>query len=188
MDTYKKTGKRRLDKGDKSERKERKIGIYINSQINQPVILPITSVGNNLVENIKNYLSKRIEGRCIVDGYIKPKSIDNIIYSSGACQGSNIKFNVVFDCLICNPVEGMIIECIVENVTKAGIKARVNEDISPLIIFIARDHHFGNDYFSKIDSSAITEGVKIKIRVIGQRYELNDSQISVIAELTEILQ
>ena len=82
----------------------------------------------------------------------------------------------------------MIIECIVENVTKAGIKARVDEDISPLIIFIARDHHFGNDYFSKIDSSAITEVVKIKIRVIGQRYELNDSQISVIAELTEILQ
>ena len=93
MDTYKKTSKKKLDRAD---RIEKSIGIYINSQINLPVILPITSIGNNLVDNIKTYLSNKIEGRCIVDGYIKPNSIDNIAYSSGICQGSNIKFNVVF--------------------------------------------------------------------------------------------
>ncbi len=184
MDTYKKTSKKKLDRAD---RIEKSIGIYINSQINLPVILPITSIGNNLVDNIKTYLSNKIEGRCIVDGYIKPNSIDNIAYSSGICQGSNIKFNVVFDCLICNPVEGMIIDCIVENITKAGIKAKIDEDISPLIIFVARDHHFSSDYFSKIDNDNVIEGSKIKIKVIGQRYELNDKQISVIAEINKLI-
>ena len=51
-------------------------------------------------------------------------------------------------------------------------------DPSPLVIFIARDHHFQNAYFNNINESDI-----IHIRVIGQRYELNDKFISVIAEI-----
>jgi len=47
-----------------------------------------------------------------------------------------------------------------------------------LVIFIARDHHFQNAYFNNINESDI-----IHIRVIGQRYELNDKFISVIAEI-----
>jgi len=160
-------------------------GIYSKSQIKQSVVLPITMVGNNLVDNIKKSISKKIEGKCIVDGYIKTDSINNIVYSAGKCQGENIVFDVVFDCFICNPVEGMLIECVVENVTKAGIKAKINEDVSPLIIFIARDHHYGSDYFSKIDDGSIKEGSNIVVRVIGQRFELNDAYIAIIGELIE---
>ena len=75
----------------------------------------------------------------------------------------------------------MIIECAVKSITKVGIRAELNEKVSPFIIFIARDHHFDNELFSKINVNDI-----ISVRVLGQRYELNNKFISVIAELVDI--
>ena len=56
--------------------------------------------------------------------------------------GATIVFEVIIECNVCNPVEGMIIPCIVKNITKAGIRAQTNEEVSPVVIFIARDHHY----------------------------------------------
>ena len=75
----------------------------------------------------------------------------------------------------------MILDCIVKSITKVGFRAEINESVSPLVIFIARDHHFDNELFSKIK-----ENDSIKVKVLGQRYELNNKFISVIAELVDI--
>ena len=72
----------------------------------------------------------------------------------------------------------MLIDCVAKNITKAGIRAETNEEISPVTIFIARDHHFSNEIFAKIK-----ENDEIRIRVIGQRFELFDETISVIGEV-----
>jgi hypothetical protein len=48
-------------------------------------------------------------------------------------------------------------------------------------VFIARDHHFNMSKFS-----SIKEGDKFIAKVIGQRFELNDKQISIIAELKDV--
>jgi hypothetical protein len=96
-------------------------------------------------------------------------------------KGSYIIFEIVFECLVCSPVEGMHISCIVKNITKAGIRAETKEEPSPVVIFIARDHHAATSpYFS-----SVTDGTDINVRVIGQRFELNDKYISIIAELLE---
>ena len=71
----------------------------------------------------------------------------------------------------------MMIKCVADNVTKAGIKATIPGSDSPMTIFIVRDHHHMLKEFS-----AIQAGDTIDIRVIGQRYELNDKYISVIGE------
>ena len=75
----------------------------------------------------------------------------------------------------------MTIPCIVKNITKAGIRAQTDEEVSPVIIFIARDHHYMSQKFSNIK-----EGEIINAKVIGQRFELNDKYISIIAELVEV--
>ena len=72
----------------------------------------------------------------------------------------------------------MIFSCIIRNKTKAGIRAELDEEPSPVIIFIARDHHNNNQTFIKAN-----EGDTINVSVIGQRYELNDKYISVIGEI-----
>jgi sugar/nucleoside kinase (ribokinase family) len=73
----------------------------------------------------------------------------------------------------------MRISCAVKNITNAGILAHTDEgEYSPLNIFIARDHHYNVAYFSELK-----EGDIIMVRVIGQRFELNDPFVSVIGEL-----
>ena len=77
----------------------------------------------------------------------------NIIsYSSGIItEGNKITFTIVFECDVCLPTEGNKIDCIVKNVTKAGIRAEIDDEISPLVIFLARDHHYQNNSFSNIN-------------------------------------
>jgi DNA-directed RNA polymerase subunit E'/Rpb7/16S rRNA G966 N2-methylase RsmD len=162
-------------------RTSRQFGIYTSMMITQKAHLSILNVGDNIKQTLEKYISQNIEGKCIAEGYIKPQTTKIISYSSGELNGSDVVFEVVFECLVCSPVEGMHIDCVAKNITEsAGIRAEVDDTPSPLVIYIARDHHFNNPTFSKVKV-----GDKIKVRVIGQRYELNDKYISVIAELLE---
>jgi DNA-directed RNA polymerase subunit E'/Rpb7 len=162
-------------------------GIYIKSMLETKVYLNITEVGGNIKDNLEKKISSNTEGRCIVEGYIKPKSVAIKNYSSGKVVGDNIEFSVVYECMIAHPVEDMIIECTTKTITKAGIHAQVVEMIDmkeniPITIFIARDHHMANPVFM-----SIKENQQILVRVIGIRYEINDPYICVIGILDDRL-
>ena len=164
----------------KTKKRERGVGIYMKNAIARKVHLPFNVIGENLKENIEKTLQTEIEGRCIDEGYIRPNSIVIVSYSAGVVSGNLVVFNVLFECLVCRPVEGMRFRAVVKNVTKAGIRAEINEKKSPVVVFIARDHHYKSAQFSKLN-----EGDDINVRVIGIRYELNDEYISIIGELVE---
>jgi DNA-directed RNA polymerase subunit E'/Rpb7 len=165
----------------KNKRKENRIqSIYSRCLITRNIVLPITAIGKNIKETIEENIKSKFEGKCVVEGYIKPNSSNIITHSSGlVIRGNSISFEVVFECEVCFPVEGMIISCIAKNITKAGIRAESATDVpSPVVVFIAKDHHYTNNYFSEIK-----EGDNINVRVIGQRFELNDKYISIIGEV-----
>ena len=148
--------------------------------LSRRVILPFHVVGSNIRENIKTKLETNLYNKCTKEGYIRNNSIVILSYSSGVVEANTVVFDVMFECDICRPVEGQIISCKVMNVTRAGIRAKyTREEESPITIFIARDHHYNNKYFSTVE-----EGDEITAKVIGQRYELNDEQV--IEELTKI--
>lgn len=156
--------------------------IYSRSLLTRKIVLPINYIGKNLDDIIEEYIHNNFEGKCVVEGYVKPNSVKIIRYSSGIIErGNNIVFEVVFECDICFPVEGMLVSCIVKNIVKAGIRAESsNETPSPIIVFIAKDHHFTNQQFNEIQVNDT-----ITVRVIGQRFELNDKYISIIGELVK---
>jgi ubiquinone/menaquinone biosynthesis C-methylase UbiE/DNA-directed RNA polymerase subunit E'/Rpb7 len=160
--------------------KRRPMSIYIKNMLLKQVHLPLSSLGSNLNYILETIITKQISGKCIPEGYVKPNSIKILTYSSGNIIGNFIVFKVIFECLVCCPVEGMHINAIVKNITKAGVRCEILDNDSPLVIFIARDHHYKMPYFSKLKLND-----KIKVRVIGQRFELEDSYISVIGELIE---
>jgi len=166
----------------KKRRENRIQTVYSRCLITRKIVLPITSIGKNLQEVIDDNIKSSFEGKCVVEGYIKPNSSKIITYSSGIIErGNNISFEVVFDCDVCFPVEGMLIQCVAKNITKAGIRAESATDVpSPVVIFIAKDHHYNVPQFADIQ-----EGDKLNIRVIGQRFELNDKYISIIGELVK---
>jgi DNA-directed RNA polymerase subunit E'/Rpb7 len=158
--------------------KETKIfGVYLKSVLERKVCLDITEIGKNVKNNLEMKLDKSMSGKCVNEGYIKPKTIKIINYSSGNVNSSNIEFTVTFDAMVCLPVEGMVIESTCKTITKAGIHAQVIDDNNniPITIFIARDHHHLDSRFSNVNV-----GDKLKSRVIGIRYELDDDFICAI--------
>jgi DNA-directed RNA polymerase subunit E'/Rpb7 len=162
---------------------EQKIyGVYILSSITQKVYLSITEIGNNLKQNLEQKIISKNEGKCIAEGFIRPNSVKIMSYSSGNIEANSVSFECVFDCMVCHPVEGMLIECVAKTITKAGIHAEVITDnkVVPVTVFVARDHHDINKYFN-----SIKENTLIAIRVIGVRFELNDPYICVIGQLID---
>lgn len=170
--------------GYKTLDKERKIyGVYTRSVLNTKVTLSILDIGKNIKQVLENRIDASISGKCIVQGYIKPKSVKILRYSSGDIMSDFVQFHVVYECMVCMPVDGMLVECICKTMTKAGIHSEVVDPDKnvPLTVFIARDHHHMDDRMTKIK-----EGDTITVRIIGIRFELNDAYICAIAKLTNI--
>ena len=140
----------------------------------------LQKLGKNLLEYLKTDFNKIYSDKCIEEGYIKKNSI-NIIkegLSYGVLRNNNICINVLFECLICNIIGKQKINCIVKNITKAGIKAEYDSDEkTPIVVFIAREYMKKKHFLLK-------EGSKIKVEVIASRFEINDKFISVIANIT----
>jgi DNA-directed RNA polymerase subunit E'/Rpb7 len=157
-------------------------GVYLKSLLTQKVVLSINEIGNNLKQNLEKKIAYKIEGKCIVEGFIKPNSVNIVNYSSGTVNAANVEFQVLFECMICHPTEGMLMECVAKTITKAGIHAEVidKDGVVPVTVFVARDHNYNDVNFNNV-----AENAKILARVIGIRFELNDPYVSVIAKLAQ---
>ncbi len=151
--------------------------IYIKNILTEKIQIEFKNINSNLEETLESILKKN-EGKCLREGYIKPNSIKLLSYSSGELYSNNVEFQVVYECLVSDPVESMLLNCIVKSITKIGIRAELNDEISPFLIFLAQDHHYNNETFIKLKVNDI-----INIKVIGKRFELNDNYISIIGEL-----
>lgn len=171
-----------VNKQFKKRRDNKLQSIYSRCLLTRKIILSINFVGKNLDEVIEEYIMNNYEGKCLVEGYVKTNSCKIIRYSCGTIErGNNVSFDVIFECDVCFPVEGMLISCTVKNVVKAGIRAESSSDVpSPVVVFVARDHHFNIQQFNELQV-----GDNINVRVIGQRFELNDKYVSIIGELVK---
>jgi DNA-directed RNA polymerase subunit E'/Rpb7 len=157
-----------------------KSNIYNSIILNENICIKITDINSSIKKNFEAILKKEKEGKCGSEGYLKPNSIKIISYSTGVLYSDFVKYNVFYECLISNPPENIVIECIVKSTTKVGIRAEINDENSPFIVFISRDHHYERANFSEIKENDI-----INVRIIGKRFELNDKYISVIGELID---
>lgn len=165
----------------KSKGKQKKgYGLYMENVLTRKIFVPFKSVGSNIKEIIQKILVDDLENKCCAEGFVKQNSIRVLNYSSGEMQSNLVYFNVMFTCLICNPVEGMKMRCVVKNITKAGIRCESNEDVSPVDVFVSRDHNYMKKQFSDLSI-----GDEISVKVIGQRFELNDPKVSVLGELVK---
>tara|TARA_Y100000389_G_scaffold185275_1_gene204532 strand:+ start:171 stop:677 length:507 start_codon:yes stop_codon:yes gene_type:complete len=153
--------------------------IYQKSILARVIVLSIADIYSSVSETLQAHIVHAFEDKCVEEGYVKASSCKLINYSCGKLHADTVSYLATFECSICTPVEGMRIQCFAKNITKAGVRAMMRLDNSkPLMIFLARDHHIDNERYH-----AIEVGQEIVARVIGQRFELNDAWISIIAEL-----
>lgn len=162
--------------------KKNEYSVYARNMISMKVHLKMSEVGDSTKLNLERKIVQRTEGKCIPEGYVRPDSVKITTYSSGVIKMNLVEFQVVFECLICNPVEGQTVECTTKSITKAGIHAEVMTDrkFVPMKIFVARDHNYANRMFGDVK-----EEETIRVRIIGKRFELNDPYIVAIASLMD---
>ena len=154
--------------------------IYVQSVLNTKIYLDITEIGKNVKQILEKKLVSQVSNKCIPEGYVSSKNINIIQYSAGTLIRNSIVFNVVYECDISHPVEGMRLEAVTKIITKAGIHAEVKDDDGniAIVVFIAKDHNNLHSSFHTVEV-----GDKIQVKVIGIRFELNDPYICVIATL-----
>ena len=154
--------------------------LYSKCLLSRRVTLPFTSLGrgDTVKDILLRHVQDQIENKCTIEGFVHPNTCNIITFSGGVVSGSAVKFDVAFECDVCSPAEGAIISCVAKNVTHAGIRAVIDAKITPVVIYVSRDHHLSDDYFDSIKSDD-----KIMVRVIGQRFELHDKHVSIIGEL-----
>jgi DNA-directed RNA polymerase subunit E'/Rpb7 len=168
----------------KEERKEDKIfDPYIISILSMKITIPIIDVGGNIKQNLERLIVSKTEGKCIVEGFVRPDSVRILTYSAGKVSSGNVEFQCTFECMVCHPVEGTLVRCICKTITKAGVHAEVvdRQGNIPIVVFIARDHHIQNSEFEKV-----YENAKLLVNIIGIRFELNDTNICSIGKLVEL--
>ena len=153
--------------------------IYHDAVLEKDIALSAGALGGNIKDILQQKIAQEIEGKCITEGFVKPNSVKLLQYSMGVVEMNCVVFRASFECKICLPVEGMQCQCVVKDVTKAGIRAiSALHEPTPIVVFISRDHYHMNKKFSDIKATDT-----IIISVIGNRFELNDAYISVIAEI-----
>jgi len=160
--------------------------LYSVKQITYDILLPFILINmhassrSNILALLNTTVISCIEGRCISEGFIKPDSVRIIDFKCGKIIGKNVQFNLVIECLICNPIEQTVICCFAKNITQAGIRALSADEHLPVVVYIARDYSSNNPntYYN-----SIKEGDAIKVRIIGKRFEINDKNIQIIGDL-----
>jgi len=155
-----------------------KLGIYTTILLTKKLQVPFRIIGRNVKDTLEHILSKLVEGKCMAEGFIRPSSVKILTYSNGVIDGKYVIYDVVYECLSCSLVEGLVFSCVIKNISLAGIRATLNEPKTPVVVFIARDHHY-----DRVGFTLLQEEEEIRVRVIGQRFEIGDEAISVIGEL-----
>jgi len=157
--------------------------LFISTKIKSSFSVEPKDLNSNLNKIILKKIKENVEGKCIKNGYVRKNSVKLIKRSLGKSLTSHFNGNVIFHVEylvdLCNPLEGISIECSVINSNKMGVLAELNGvEESPLNILLAKQHHIDNPEFEDLRERDI-----INIRVLGKRYEFGDSQITIIGLL-----
>ena len=95
----------------------------------------------------------------------------------GSQMNGKVKFTIQYKAKICSPMKDNIIKCTINSINKLGVLA-FNK---PLRIIIAKEFHKKNDVFKNLK-----QGDEIEIKIIDKKFDLNSTNIQVIAMLNNV--
>lgn len=163
--------------------------IFTKAHLVDVVKLAPKHAGPKFQDVICEKLTEKLEGICTHHGYIKKGSINILKIMPGRIENvalnGNIMYNVAFTAEICNPLVGSIIRCRVANTNKFGILADAgfynNTDyVNVLEVIVAKN---SVNMVSDIDLEKIAIDDTILVEVMGKKYQLNDTKISIVGRV-----
>jgi len=161
--------------------------LFVKRRIKRSLSIPFYKINKsvNITQLLRTELAKSVEGRCSVEGYISPNSVSICSHSCGTLAAANINFDITADCLICFPDEHTVITCVAKTITQAGIRAGARDlqhgHVSPIEVFLSRDMNSNmRELFSRIEENDI-----LTVEIIGRRFVLHDTHVTIIAMLID---
>jgi hypothetical protein len=161
--------------------------LFVKQRIKRSLSIPFYKINKsvNITQLLRTELAKSVEGRCSVEGYISPNSVSICSHSCGTLAAANINFDITADCLICFPDEHTVITCVAKTITQAGIRAGARDlqhgHVSPIEVFLSRDMNSNmRELFSRIEENDI-----LTVEIIGRRFVLHDTHVTIIAMLID---
>lgn len=152
--------------------------LYSRQLLSRSFVIPSHLIGTPPAKELAAQ-ARRLEGKCTAEGLVRPGSTSITSHSAGVCDGGSITYNVKIECDICSPVPGQRInKCKIVSITKMGIRAMKPPAPGPVVIYVLRDHYGGSEYYQSLQ-----EGDDIDVIVTAPRFQLNEPNITVLAEL-----
>jgi DNA-directed RNA polymerase subunit E'/Rpb7 len=144
-------------------------------------------IGNNIKKHILQILKESKEGLCSNHGYIKQNSIELIDIGHFVVEVATfhgyMNSAVRYKALVCNPIQGNVVNARVVNLNNFGILcASFIENDIPILEIIIPKHSMSIQ--SEIDlhkDVKINDNVRVKI--IGKKYQLFNNKISIIGAI-----
>lgn len=186
------------DSVDTIEKKKNHISDpYVNIELIDNIELAPNQMNNNLYENLKSNLKKKVEGKCNKHGYVV--SVQKIIdYTNGYVEPENFSgyatYKLKYQSIVCIPIENTTIIASIEKkydnadfiVAVAGpiyiiIRKKISE-INPLKFLIQND---GNIYI-KDNMQKIEVTHKFKIIIKNKKFYTGDEQIKAMGYLEDV--
>ena len=163
----------------KPEEIEKPTTLFVMSILSKTVSMPITEVGKNLKEVLRNKVAELVEAKCIVEGYVKQHSVQILSYSCGLVRANNAMFNVSYSCEVFLPCAGMILEqCVITEILEsAGIELKSNQSPNIFVVYVYQDHNFDDKEFKgRVGDTAA-------VHVMDYRFEIYDEHITIMGEI-----
>ena len=152
--------------------------LYSRQLLQRTYAIPSYLIGVPAIRELTKR-AKLLEGKCTSEGLVRAGSTNVIEHSAGACDGAFINYDCKVECDICSPVpQQRINKCQIVSITKMGIRAIKPPAPGPLTIFVLRDHYGMSEYYQSLQ-----EGDEIDVMVTAPRFQLNDSSVTVLADL-----
>lgn len=144
-------------------------------------------------ERLTIKLKKRYEGVCSRFGYIKPDTLTILTRSLGSFMKPHFNGHTRYEVLmvgeVCNPTQGMVVTAKVMAKNNLGILAEssvVSKGVAkplPLLDILIPRRSAG--IASEIDIDTVAIGDEVFVEVLGKRYQLNDTKISIIGRIVK---
>jgi DNA-directed RNA polymerase subunit E'/Rpb7 len=146
------------------------------------VFLSARDINGKIEDTLLKKIKKDVEGKCVKAGFVIPDSVKIVSRSLGAINNANftsvITYNVIYHALVCNPGVGAELACYVASIDKSQIVCYIDGvDISPLEIYLYKNHHVGN-----VDFVNLKVGDKIIAKLLASKFNFGDTQIIAIAQ------
>jgi DNA-directed RNA polymerase subunit E'/Rpb7 len=163
--------------------------LFVRSLLRDAVLVKPMFLGSNYREMVQQLMHTKVEGVCSRHGFVMPGSVAVHKVAPGRLEAVSLNGDVRFDMQyyanVCNPPVGTILKARVVNVNKFGILAHSgvllpNGDFVPVVETIITKQPVAATAASEIDLDSVAQGDEINVEILGKKFELNDTKISVI--------